>query len=105
MDALQAEAQELARSEQALIDWQRLSAPDEKPSALALREPQLQAAKARVLSARSTLTKAQLDLERTKIVAPFAGRVLQQLVDLGQVVSNGAQLAEIYATDLVEVLE
>ncbi len=103
MDALQAEAQELARSEQALIDWQRLSAPDEKPSALALREPQLQAAKARVLSARSTLTKAQLDLERTKIRAPFAGRVLQQMVDLGQVVSTGAQLAEIYATDLVEV--
>ena len=103
MDALQAEAQELARSEQALIDWQRLSAPDEKPSALALRKPQLQAAKARVLSARSTLTKAKLDLERTRIVAPFAGRVLQQMVDLGQVVSNGAQLAEIYATDLVEV--
>jgi len=103
MDALQAEAQEFARSEQALNDWQRLGDPDEKPSALVLREPQLQAARARVLSARSTLTKAKLDLERTQIVAPFAGRVLRQMVDLGQVVNNGAQLAEIYATDLVEV--
>ena len=103
MDALQAEAQEIARSEQALNDWQRLGNSDEKPSTLVLREPQLQAARARVLSARSTLIRAQLDLERTEIVAPFAGRVLQQMVDLGQVVSNGAQLAEIYATDLVEV--
>jgi len=103
MDALQAEAQEVARSAQALNDWQRLGNPDEKPSALVLREPQLQAANARVLSARSALAKAQLDLERTIIKAPFAGRVLRQMVDRGQVVSIGAQLAEIYATDLVEV--
>ena len=47
MDALQAEAQEVARSEQASNDWQRLGNPDEKPSSLVLREPQLQAARAR----------------------------------------------------------
>jgi RND family efflux transporter MFP subunit len=68
-----------------------------------LHEPQVQAAKARVLSARSAFIKAQLELERTQIIAPFEGRVLRQMVDLGQVVSNGAQLAEIYATDFVEV--
>ena len=49
------------------------------------------------------MIKAQLELERTQIIAPFEGRVLQQMVDLGKVVSNGAQLVEIYATDLVEV--
>ena len=46
---------------------------------------------------------AELELERTHIVAPFAGRVLRKLADLGQVVSPNTQLAEIYATDVVEI--
>ena len=103
MDALQAEAQERARSDQAKIDWDRLGNADEAPSDLVLRIPQLEAAKARVASARSNLKKAELNLERTRIRAPFDGRVLQQLVDVGQVVSAGSQLAEVYATDYVEV--
>ena len=49
------------------------------------------------------MEKARLDLERTRIVAPFAGRVLRKLVDVGQVVSQNTQLAEIYATDVVEI--
>ena len=103
MDALQAEAQEQARAKQALIDWQRLGEEDQAPSALALRKPQLQAAKARVHSARSALNKAKLNLERTQLVAPFSGRVLEQMVDVGQVVNPGTQLGEVFATDYVEV--
>ncbi len=103
MDALQAEAQEAARTEQAQIDWQRLGGPDEIPSDLVLRIPQFEAAKARVSSARSVLTKANLDLERTSVRALFSGRVLRQMVDIGQVVTVGTQLAEVYATDFVEI--
>ncbi len=103
MDALQAQAQEEARAEQALTDWQRLGDAGEVPSDLVLRKPQLEAARARVSSAQSALTKAQLDLERTAITAPFSGRVLRQMADLGQVVTMGAQLAEVYATDYVEI--
>ena len=103
MDALQAQAQEEARVEQARQDWQRLGQPGEEPSALVLRQPQLQAARARVRSAESALTKARLDLERSTITAPFSGRVLRQMVDLGQVVTVGAQLAEVFATDYVEI--
>lgn len=102
MDAIQAETQEQARAEQALIDWERLGG-GEPPSDLVLRKPQLAAATARAASARSALAKARLDLERTVIRAPFDGRLLRQLVDRGQVVNNGAQLAEIFATDYVEV--
>ena len=102
MDAMQAEAQEAARAEQALIDWQRLGG-GESPSDLVLRRPQLEAAQARVASARAALSKAQLDLERTALRAPYDGRVLRQLVDLGQVVQGGAQLAEVYATDYAEI--
>ena len=102
MDAVQAEAQEAARAEQALIDWQRLG-DGEPPSELVLRRPQLQAAQSRVASAQAALTKAQLNLERTKVRAPYDGRMLRKLVDVGQVVNVGAQLAEVYATDYVEI--
>ena len=103
MDALQAKAQEAARSEQALVDWQRLGEAGEAPTDLVLRKPQLEAARARVISARSALAKAELDLERTQVRAPFDGRVLAQRVDVGQVVTVGAALAEVFATDYVEV--
>jgi RND family efflux transporter MFP subunit len=102
MDARQALAEEEARSVQAAEDWQRLGNEGDAP-ALVLRVPQLEAAKARVKSAASGLRKAQLDLERTRIVAPFGGRVLRKFVGLGQVVSVNSQLAEIYATDTVEI--
>lgn len=102
MDAVQAEAQEAARAEQALIDWQRLG-DGEAPSQLVLRHPQLQAAQSRVASAQAALTKAKLNLERTAVRAPYDGRVLRKLVDVGQVVHGGAQLAEVYATDYVEI--
>lgn len=101
-DAKQALAEAQARTQQAREDWARLGNSGDAPE-LVLRIPQLEAAKARVQSSESALQKATLDLERTKIVAPFAGRVLRKLVDLGQVVSPNTQLAEIYATDVVEV--
>ena len=85
-----------------MVDWQRLG-NGAQASNLVLREPQLAAAQAQVLSAQAQLEKAELDLERTKIIAPYAGRVLSRSVDLGQVVSNNTQLATIYAIDSVEI--
>ena len=102
LDARQALAQEQARAGQALEDWQRLGHRGEAP-ALVLRKPQLAAAEARVASAQSSLDKARLELERTRIAAPYAGRVMAKLVDQGQVVNRNSPLAEIYAVDYVEV--
>ena len=102
LDAKQVLVQEQARAAQALEDWQRLGNQGEAP-ALVLRQPQLAAAEARVASAQSALDKARLELERTNIVAPYAGRVLTKLVDQGQVVNKNSPLAEIYAVDLVEI--
>lgn len=102
MDARQALAEAEARTNQAREDWERLGNTGE-PNDLVLRIPQLEAARAKVASAQSGLQKAQLDLERTNIVAPFAGRILQKFVDVGQVVSMNSQIAEIYATDYVEI--
>lgn len=101
-DAQQALAEASARTEQAREDWLRLGNTGAAPD-LVLRVPQLEAAKARVRSAESALDKAKLDFERTRIRAPFAGRVLKKFVDLGQVVGMNSQIAEIYATDVVEI--
>ncbi len=102
MDARQSLAEAEARTNQAREDWARLGNSGEAPD-LVLRIPQLEAAKAKIISTESALQKAQLDLERTNIVAPFAGRILRKFADLGQVVSPNTQLAEIYATDVVEI--
>ncbi|MFK8029001.1 MAG: efflux RND transporter periplasmic adaptor subunit [Gammaproteobacteria bacterium] len=102
IDARQNLAEEQARSNQASADWSRLGNDGTAPD-LVLRKPQLSAAQARVASAQSQLDKASLNLERTKIKAPYAGRVMAKGVDVGQVVNPNTMLAEVYATDYVEV--
>ncbi|MGL1956533.1 MAG: efflux RND transporter periplasmic adaptor subunit [Colwellia sp.] len=102
LSAQQVLLEEEARVEQALIDWQRLGNGNE-PNALVLRKPQLAAAQAQVFSAQAKLDKALLILERTKVIAPYAGRILEKHVDLGRVVVSNTQLAEMYAIDYVEI--
>ncbi len=46
----------------------------------------------------------QLDLERTSIQAPFDGRVYEESVDVGDIVSPGRELARFYASNEVEVV-
>jgi RND family efflux transporter MFP subunit len=95
-----AEAQ--ARADQARRDWKRLGEPGE-PDDLVLRKPQMAGARAAVTSAQARLAQANLSLERTKILAPYAGRVLERNIDIGQFVSPGNILARIYAVDFVEI--
>lgn len=95
-------AEEKARANQALIDWERLGAGDQAPD-LVLRKPQLAVAEAQVLSAQANFERAQLNLERTRITAPYDGRVINKQVDIGQFVNSSAQLATIFASDLLEI--
>jgi RND family efflux transporter MFP subunit len=94
-------AEEKARAEQAARDWQRFG--EGNASALVLRKPQLAAIEAAERSAQARVSTARLKLERTRVRAPYAGRVQKKLVDIGQVVGVGAVLAEIYAIDVLEV--
>lgn len=95
-------AEEQAGANQAYADWKRLR-PDDEPNDLVMRKPQLKQAEANVESARARLEIAKLNLERTKIKAPFAGRILSKNVDVGQFVSPGNTLARIYAVDYAEI--
>ncbi len=73
------------------------------PTELALRIPQLAQARANFDAAKAEHTAALLNLERTRIRAPFTGRVRERIVGIGQFVSPGAQLGRIFSTDVAEI--
>jgi len=95
-------AEEEAQAEQARREWEQLGLKGE-PSALVLRRPQLENAKAAAAAAGARLAQAEADLARATILAPYVGRVLAKHVDVGQYVSPGTVLAEVYAVDYVEI--
>jgi RND family efflux transporter MFP subunit len=75
-----------------------------EPPPLVAKEPQLAAAQARLEADRADLRKARLNLERTELKAPFDGRVSQEKVDVGQFVSPGQVLADLYSTEAAEII-
>jgi len=95
--------QEKAQAEQAAIDWEQLG--EGNPSPLALREPQIRQAEAALASAAARVERARRDLQRTEVIAPYDGRVLEQSVDLGGYVSGnaGSPVATIYSIEAAEV--
>ena len=100
-EAKRAVAQERGQARQAQREWRDLG--DEDANALALRRPQLEAAEAALRAAQGEVRQAQLDLERTRIVAPFDSVIAEKMVEFGQFVSAGTRVAHIYSTQSVEV--
>ncbi len=95
-------ADETARSEQALKDWQNLGKTGQ-PSGLVLRKPQLLDAQANVSAAEADVEKAQRDLQRTRITIPYDGLLREKLVDIGQYVTPGTRLGVSFAIDTAEI--
>lgn len=60
-------------------------------------------AEASLQEARARLERADRDLARTEIRAPYRGRVWEENVDLGQFVNRGNPIARLYAVDYAEV--
>lgn len=95
-------ADETARSEQALKDWNNMGKQGQ-PSDLGLRKPQMADARANVSAAEADVQKARRDLERTRITVPYDGLVRQKAVDIGQYVTPGTRLGITFAIDTAEV--
>lgn len=72
---------------------------DEGNRHLVLRQPQLKQARARVAFAEAALRRAELDLQRTRISAPFDAQILSRDVATGSQVGTGDGLARLVATD------
>jgi RND family efflux transporter MFP subunit len=92
---------QLDKSEQAYLASQgRLQALDNQ---MALTDPQKEQLIAARDMARVMHQEAKLDLERSSIVAPFEGWVLEKAVEVGQYVNIGQQLGKIYSAGQLDI--
>jgi len=82
-------------------EWQKHNT-GEMP-ALVTYEPQIAEALAGLDATRAALGKAELDMERTRIRAPYTGRVRVKGADVGRYLTPGMNIGTIYAVDYVEV--
>ena len=95
---------ELAQARRAFARQQRLTVTD------AVSESKLDEAENRQVLAEASLRdataqekRAERDLERTRVIAPYDGRVRSETVDPGQFVNRGETLASLYSVDVAEV--
>ncbi len=94
-------AMEEAQADQAHNEWQALG--EGTATSLAMREPQLAEARAKLKAAEASLLQAQIKRSRCELRAPFTGRLQTRLAGLGQTIQAGEKLAHIYSTDLAEI--
>jgi len=97
LETMRAQAR-IARSE-----WDRLH-PGEEPPPLVIYQPQLKNAEASLTAARAALRQAELDLQRTRVTAPFNCYIRSENIDLGQYLRAGDKVVTVVGTDEVEVI-
>lgn len=82
-------------------EWQLVGSKNKHLAAedLALRKPHLANVEASLKSARSALARAELEVERCTIRAPFKGVVTEKFSDQGQIISAGSQLLKLVSRE------
>ncbi len=100
--AIEKGRQAIAKTEWKLLEDSKFHGVSNK--ALALREPQLKDAVAAVRMAETRQTRAELDIERTRITSPCSGVVLKENVAKGQVLNAGDVVATIACTEHYHIL-
>ena len=87
---------ELGRQDLAKKDYQELEETISSAyKTLVLRGPQLDTARARVEAAQAAVRRAELELERTRIRAPFAAHIINREANVGSQVSPGESLGRL----------
>ncbi len=94
----------IAREQYEAFRGRRAHAGSGEANSLARWEPQLDAARAAVVEARAVLAEAELLLSRTEVRAPFDAVVRAENVGVGQFVTAGVGVGQIYASDAVEIV-
>ncbi|MFT7305663.1 MAG: RND family efflux transporter MFP subunit [Candidatus Azotimanducaceae bacterium] len=97
----ESEVNSARRANSRQVDLQKKDLTSDSQSDDALNR--FRVAEATLLESKARLAKAERDLERTELVAPYDGRVRAKQVDVGQFVNRGNPVAMIYAIDYVEV--
>lgn len=95
--------QEIELAKQAKIEWGNRDWA--LASELVKRIPQIEKAQAEASAAKAKLLQAKQNLKRASVQAPFQGRILKTMVDIGQQVGSGSPsaLAQIYALNSAEI--
>jgi len=91
---------EMGRQNTAAREWEMHG--DGRPveeAQLALRRPHLALAQQNLESAKSAVARAQLNINRTSLVAPFNAIVVEERLEVGQVVGQGSQVVSLVGTD------
>ncbi len=100
------EALERQRQAVAIAEWRQSGNPDdgdEAGRAMARREPYAEAARRVMESARAGVERAQRNLERTRIRAPFDAVTLRTHADTGSVLAAQTVVAELAGLDRFHV--
>jgi len=91
---------DLARKE-----WYALNADSAvEPNPLVVYEPQLKSARAQRDAAQANVKQAELNLQRTKVFAPFNCYVRSEQLEIGQFLNAGSPVAAIAGLDQVEIV-
>lgn len=96
-------AEEEIRAEQAAEDWKLSGRKLTSASDFVLRKPQLASARANVDAAQTAIEKAELDLSRTEIKAPYNAVVTMRTAALGNYATAQSSLGTVIATEKAEV--
>lgn len=91
-----------AKSDLAQKDWKKYGKKG-KPSSLNLNLPQVKSAQAALAGAQADLKLAKRNLDKTQLLAPYDGVVLQRTVNIGQFVNVGTQIGQIASAEVAEV--
>lgn len=93
--------EEVAKGKVAEEEWKQIT--DASPTELSLRKPQLAQELARVKAAQASVLRAERNLERTVIKAPYDAMIEQRNVGLGSFVGTGSEVGKVLNTEVAEV--
>ena len=92
---------ELAQGKVAEREWKKIT--NTSPTELSLRKPQLAQELARVKSAQASVLRAERNLERTEIRAPYNAMIDSRDIGLGSFVGVGSKIGHVLGTAIAQV--
>lgn len=84
-------------------NWEQSGIKGNPKSPLVLRTPQIKAAQSEVAAAKAALIHAETLLRYTDIRAPYDGVIMQRIVNPGEMLFAGDEIARLYGMETVEV--
>lgn len=92
---------ELAQGQVAEREWKQIT--NTSPTELSLRKPQLAQELARVKAAQASVLRAERNLERTEIRAPYNAMIDSRNIGLGSFVGIGSKIGHVLGTAIAEI--